>query len=166
MEKDGLVKIGIDDFLQHVTGIITRVDIKKAGDKVKKGERLVTISQKGKQLNLYSPVTGTIQEINLDLVNDPSLLNSSPYGEGWIYRIEPSNWLREMSLLNMAGKYMKWLNDEMIKLKDFLAFPAQPQQLHYLSILQDGGLLKNHVLEDMGPEVWEEFQTRFLDVNR
>jgi len=166
MEKDGAVKIGIDDFLQHVTGNFTRVVVKKEGDKIKKGEPLVSLVQKGKQLTLYSPVTGTIRENNTALTDNPGLLNSSPYIDGWIYRVEPSNWFREMSLLNMAGKYTKWLNDEMIKLKDFLAFPSQPQQLQYLKILQDGGLLKNHVLEEMGPEVWEDFQTKFLDANK
>ncbi len=166
MEKDGLVKIGMDDFLQHVTGMITRLEMKRAGEKVKKGEKLVSLIQKGKQLTLYAPVSGIIEEVNINLINDPSLLNSSPYDAGWIYKIEPSNWLHEISLLSMAGKYIKWLGDEMVRLKDFLAFPSQPQQLSYMNILQDGGLLKEHVLENMDPEIWEEFQSRFLDVNR
>ncbi|MDP2336690.1 MAG: hypothetical protein Q8N05_09605 [Bacteroidota bacterium] len=52
MKKDGYVKIGIDDFLQHITGTITRIEMKTAGEKIKKGDRLLTIIRKGKQLNI------------------------------------------------------------------------------------------------------------------
>jgi glycine cleavage system H lipoate-binding protein/ABC-type phosphate transport system substrate-binding protein len=166
MEKDGMVKIGIDDFLQHVTGTITRVELKKQGEKIRKGEKLAVIIQDGKQLTLFAPVSGTINEANPALGIVPSILNSSPYEDGWLYKVEPSNWAKETPLLLLAGRYVKWLHDEMLKLKDFLAFPSQPQQLNYLSILQDGGLLKDHILEDMAPQVWEEFQREFLDKNR
>ena len=105
MKKDGTVKIGIDDFLQHITGFITRIEMKNVGDKIKKGERLLTIIQKGKQLNIYSPVSGTIKTQNETLITNSSLLNSAPYENGWVYTIEPTNWLLEIQFLTMAEKY-------------------------------------------------------------
>jgi len=84
LEENGIVKVGIDDFLQHITGTITRVKMKSPGKKVKKGEQILSIIQNGKQVNLYAPVSGTIVEQNISLESDSSVLNSSPYREGWI----------------------------------------------------------------------------------
>jgi glycine cleavage system H lipoate-binding protein/ABC-type phosphate transport system substrate-binding protein len=167
MEKDGTVKVGIDDFLQHITGPITRIEMKKPGEKVTRGEVFLSLIQKGKQLNLYAPVTGTVLEFNRSLESNSFLLNKSPYGEGWVYRVEPASWLKEIPLLSMAGKYTKWLSDEFSRLKDFLASSLQSHKLEYSHVvLQDGGELKSNLLEDFGPEVWEDFQSKFIDTCR
>jgi glycine cleavage system H lipoate-binding protein/ABC-type phosphate transport system substrate-binding protein len=167
MEKDGAVRIGIDDFLQNITGPITRIEMKKPGEKITKGELLVSIIQKGKQLKLYAPVSGKIQECNTVLLKNSYILNASPYSDGWIYKIEPENWSKEIPLLSMEGKYSKWISEEIARLRDFLAHTLQSHKLEYANVvLQDGGMLKNNLLEDLGPEVWEDFQTNFLDADK
>lgn len=167
MRKDGSVRIGLDDFMQHVTGPITRVDLKKEGEKIRKGEQLLTISQKGKQMNIYAPLSGTIKAKNKLLKTDSSLINTSPYTEGWIYLIEPTNWTREIQLLSVAEKYKTGLKDEFSRLKDFFASEFKANEPRYdFVVLQDGGALKNNILADLGPEVWEDFQTRFMDCVR
>ncbi len=164
MEKDGNIAVGIDDFLQHITGPITRVEMKSAGEKIKKGDLLFSIIQKGKQLNLYAPVSGVIKKQNEALIADSSLINKSPYTLGWIYMIEPSNWFKEIQLLEMAVKYRKWINTEFSRVKDFIAANLKPDSLEYAHVvLQDGGALKDGILTDFGPEVWDDFQTNFLD---
>jgi glycine cleavage system H lipoate-binding protein/ABC-type phosphate transport system substrate-binding protein len=167
MEKNGLVRVGIDDFIQHVTGPVTRVEMKMPGEKIKKGDIALSLVQNGKQLNIYAPVSGTIREQNKALLSDSSGINSAPYSEGWIYMIEPSNWLREIQFFDMADKYRKWLLNEFSRLKDFLATSLKINKIEYENaVLQDGGALKDSVLEDLGPEVWEDFQTNFLDNNK
>ncbi len=167
MKKDGLVKIGIDDFLQHVTGTITRVEMKNAGEKIKKGDQFLTLIRKGKQLKIYSPVSGTITAQNKTLITNSSLLNSAPYSGGWVYLIEPANWIREIQFLTMAGKYKTWLKDEFSRLKDFFACTFKDNTTGYAQVaMQDGGALKDKVLADLGPEIWEDFQTRFIDAVR
>jgi glycine cleavage system H lipoate-binding protein/ABC-type phosphate transport system substrate-binding protein len=164
MEKDGRVKVGIDDFLQHVTGKYTRVKLKKTGEKIKKNEQMLSLLQNGKQLNIYSPVSGTVTSVNETLANDPSIINTSPYTEGWFYSIEPSNWLREIQFLKMAGKHKEWLRGEFSRLKDFLASSLYTKTPEFSPVaLQDGGELKDNVLQDLGPEVWEDFQKNFID---
>jgi len=164
MEKDGLVSIGIDDFLQHITGPITRIEMKNAGEKIKKGELLFSIIQSGKQLMMYAPVSGVIRNHNDALRSNSSFLNQSPYAEGWVYRIEPTNWFKEIQLLDMSDKYTKWLSAEFARLKDFMAAILKAESPEYAHIvLQDGGELKEGVLSDFGPEVWEDFQANFLD---
>jgi glycine cleavage system H lipoate-binding protein/ABC-type phosphate transport system substrate-binding protein len=164
MEKDGNVSIGVDDFLQHITGSITRVEMKSPGEKIKKGDLLFSIIQSGKQLNIYAPVSGTIIKQNEVLTSDSSFINSSPYSDGWVYKIEPSNWLKEIQELDMSGIYKRWLDTEFLRVKDFLAVTLKQDSREYsLVVLQDGGVLKDGVLSDFGPEIWEDFQTNFLD---
>jgi hypothetical protein len=139
--------------------------MKNPGEKVEKGESMVSIIQKGKKLNLYSPITGTIKAKNEQLDSDSSIINSSPYSEGWVYMIEPVNWLKENQLMMMAEKASDWIKNEFTRIKEFLANSVNVNNtgLAYAA-LQDGGELKDGVLSDLGPEVWEEFQTRFIDV--
>ena len=167
MEKDGKVRIGVDDFLQHLTGKLTGVRMKEAGEQVVKGEKIFTIIHDGKHLDIHSPVTGIIKERNTALLIDSSLINNSPYSEGWVYMIEPRNWLRETEFLFMSEKYREWLRAEFMRLKDFIAIAVRSNTLAYEHvILQDGGQITDNVLADLGPEIWEDFQTKFIDTAR
>lgn len=167
METDGIIRVGIDDFLQHLTGSITRIIMKDPGAVVRRGDRLMTIIHDGKQMNLYSPVSGTIKKQNSDLSGDPSKINSSPFTEGWVYMIEPKNWLREIQFMFMGEKYKEWLRDEFIRLRNFFEGSVRSNSTVYnYIVLQDGGELTDNVLADLGPEVWEEFQENFIDSSK
>jgi len=98
------------------------------------------------------------------LVKNTSALNASPYYYGWVYLIEPSNWRRETQFMFMAERYAEWLKYEFIRVKDFFAASLQAKNLEYSHVvLQDGGDLVDHILAEFGPEVWEDFQTKFID---
>ncbi len=165
MEKNGAVKIGIDDFLLHATGPLSRVKMKNPGEKILKGESLMSIIQNGKQLTINAPISGTIKSHNNQLSQDSSALNTSPFHEGWVYTVEPSNWMREAQFLLMAEQYKEWLKNEFSRLKDFLAGTRQTKDFIPI-MLQDGGELKDNVLEEFGPEVWEEFQIKFINTSK
>ncbi|MFH1296267.1 MAG: hypothetical protein ABIJ04_03220 [Bacteroidota bacterium] len=167
MEKNGVVRIGIDDFLQHVTGPLNRVKMKSPGEKVKKGDQLLSIIQNGKQLTIHAPISGTIKAQNKLLNTDASMMNSAPYSDGWVYMIEPTNWVREIRFLFMGEKSKEWLRKEFSRLKDFLAVSMKGDQVDYAHvIMQDGGVVKEGVLADLGPEVWEDFQTTFINTSQ
>lgn len=167
MEQTGLVKLGVDDFLPHVTGKLSQIKMKTPGEKIRKGEKILTLVRDGKQLEIYSPVTGVIKAQNDLLNNNPSQLNTDPYTTGWVYQVEPANWLRETKFMFMASKFRDWLDDEFVRLKDFLAASANANTVVYNHIvLQDGGELTDNVLANLEPKVWEDFQTHFIDVSR
>lgn len=167
MEQDGFVRVGIDDFLQHITGRLTKIKMKESGEKVRKGETIMTIIQDGKQLNIYAPISGTILAHNELLLNDTGVINTSPFFKGWVYQIEPTNWLREAQFMLMGEKYREWLRDEFIRLKDFFASVTRTNELVYSHIiLQDGGELSDNVLASLEPKIWEDFQTKFIDTSR
>jgi glycine cleavage system H lipoate-binding protein len=167
MEQDGMVKVGVDDFLQHITGAITRINMKKNGTRVQKGDQILSLIQNGKHLDLYAPVSGIIREHNTVLETNSGIINTSPYREGWVYRIEPTNWHRENQLLFYADKYRQYLTQEFTRLKDFMAAVLTSGNKEYSHvILQDGGELSDGILSQMGPEVWDDFQTKYIDPSR
>ncbi|HCE58612.1 MAG TPA: hypothetical protein DER09_12490 [Prolixibacteraceae bacterium] len=164
MEKDGQVKIGIDDFIPKVTGRFTRVIMKNPGDTVKRKEPVVQLIQHGKQISIYSPVSGVITDFNEDLVTSPDTINNSPYEEGWIYQIEPSNWLRESSFFKLGLQYRDWIKSELTRLKDFVACSHNLQLVPNATVAyQEGGEITAQPLKEMSPELWEDFQTYFID---
>ena len=164
-EKDGSVRVGLDDFLQKLTGPLTRVLLKDEGETVVKGEPMFTLVQDGKQIVVAAPVSGIIKSLNTELITDAAMINSSPYDEGWIYMVEPSNWSRESVFLRAADTYSEWLNKEFVRLKDFLAKATANASLESHVVLQDGGDVLEHALKSMSPEIWEDFQTNFLDMS-
>lgn len=164
MNEDGRVKMGIDDFLQHLTGPITRIEMKNAGEKIKKGDPFLSIVQNGKHITVYAPISGTIKEQNKLLDTNSTIINNSPYRDGWVYVLEPVNWVNEIRFLIMEKKYKEWIKGEFSRFKDFLSLALKPEMPNYaFSTLQDGGELKNGILEELGPEIWEDFQTQFID---
>jgi len=163
MEKDGKVRIGIDDFLQQITGPITRVIMKQPGEQVKKGEIFLTLVQKGKQLKIQSPVSGVVTEQNSELVSDSSSINSAPYMEGWICLVKPLDWTKELKAFVMADRYSAWIKAEFQRLKDYLSSGIFfPDRVEANPVLLDGGEIEKGFLETFGPEAWEEFQTGFI----
>ncbi|MCX6268629.1 MAG: hypothetical protein NTW16_14950 [Bacteroidetes bacterium] len=141
--------------------------MKNTDKKIKKGELLLTLIQNGKKLSIYSPVTGTVIASNKTLITNSSAINTSPYTEGWVYSIEPTNWLCELQFLTMSEKYKLWLKDEFARLKDFFALQTLAHNSDFATVaLQDGGTLQENVLADLGPEVWDDFQTKFIDKMR
>jgi glycine cleavage system H lipoate-binding protein len=164
MEKDGQVKIGIDDFIPKVTGRFTRVIMKNPGDTVKRKEPVVQLIQHGKQISIYSPVSGVITDINEDLVTSPETINESPYENGWIYQVEPSNWLRETEFFKLGLQYRDWIKSELTRLKDFVACSHNLQLVPNATVAyQEGGEISAQPLKEMSPELWEDFQTYFID---
>jgi glycine cleavage system H lipoate-binding protein len=166
MEKEGKVRVGIDDFLQYVTGPITRVMLKKPGEQVKRGEPFLSLVQEGKKLEIHAPLSGTIVEQNSDLAFDSSRINDEPFSGGWVYVMEPLNWLSELRSYLMGDQYRSWLQRECSRLKDFFSCGLAPLKgVETVHIMQEGGEIAGGVLERFGPEVWEEFQTGFINIS-
>ena len=83
--------IGITDFAQHELGDIVYVDISTKGKKLAAEEIFGTVEAVKTVSDLFLPVSGTITEINPSLDAKPELVNSDPYGEGWMIKMEVDN---------------------------------------------------------------------------
>jgi glycine cleavage system H protein len=164
LEKSGLAEVGIDDFLMHITGEVEFRILKKPGNFINKGDLLAEIDQNGKQLQIYSPISGRIIETNSILYETPGIINEDPYEKGWIYKIQPSDWVAETESCYLANEAITWSKKELERFKDFMAVSVRKYSPETaMIILQDGGELKDRSLSVLPGEVWQDFQESFLD---
>jgi len=91
LEDDGTAVIGITDFAQHELGDIVYVDITTIGQTLSQGEVFGSVEAVKTVSDLFLPVAGEVLELNDAIEKSPELLNSDPYGEGWIVRIKPAD---------------------------------------------------------------------------
>lgn len=96
--------IGITDFAQSELGDIVYVDINTLGDEVKQGDIFGSIEAVKTVSDLFMPLSGNVLEINPDLDSNPELVNSDPYGKGWIIKATISN-KTELEQLLTAAQY-------------------------------------------------------------
>jgi glycine cleavage system H protein len=80
--------IGITEFAQDALGDVVFVEVPETGLAVASGDSFTEVESTKSVSDIYAPVTGTISEVNEALEAQPELLNSDPYGDGWICRIE------------------------------------------------------------------------------
>jgi len=83
--------IGITDHAQHELTDVVFVELPEAGGQIKAGEACAVVESVKTASDLYSPVSGVVTEINQALVDDPALVNSEPYADGWFFKIKLSN---------------------------------------------------------------------------
>ena len=164
LQKTGKVRVGIDALLKHMIGSITSIHARGNGETIKKNQALLEIERKGKRLQVYSPISGRISCVNNDVIANAGLISSQPYERGWVYEVEPSNWLEETQTLFLGNNATKWMKKELARLKDFFAFSlAKYSSKPAMAILQEGGQIADKPLENASPEVWKEFQRQFID---
>ena len=90
-----LVTVGMTDVAQKLAKTIVAVTPKATGKTVQKGRNIATV-ESGKWVGpVTAPISGEIVEVNEVLVATPSLVNSDPYGAGWVARLRPSDWESE-----------------------------------------------------------------------
>lgn len=85
--EGNVATVGITDHAQHELGDIVFVELPKVGAAVKAGESFGTIEAVKTVAELYAPVNGTVTEVNAALGEDAGVINTDPYGNGWIIRI-------------------------------------------------------------------------------
>ncbi|MFW0718084.1 glycine cleavage system protein GcvH [Pedobacter sp. N23S346] len=96
--------IGITDFAQRELGDIVYIDINSVGEEVAREEVFGTVEAVKTVSDLFMPVTGTVLEINAELNDNPELVNSDPYGKGWMVKVSLSE-LAEIEYLLTADAY-------------------------------------------------------------
>ncbi|CAL9432039.1 glycine cleavage system protein GcvH [Streptomyces pilosus] len=95
--EDGVSTVGITEHAANALGDVVFVQLPEVGDSVTAGETCGELESTKSVSDLYSPVSGEITEVNEDVVNDPSLVNSAPFEGGWLFKVrvtdEPSDLL-------------------------------------------------------------------------
>jgi glycine cleavage system H protein len=120
-KKEGdLVAVGVTDFAQKMAGTIKRVVTLEEDDEVQQGKPFGTMSSGKWTGKLYSPISGEIVEVNEELEDEPKLINDSPYEEGWIVKIRPSDPEEINSLKKVGDEFVAWFKNEIEEKKKML----------------------------------------------
>lgn len=102
-------RVGVDDMAQRSAGTISALRLKPAGRPIAKGKPFGTM-EAGKYVGpLKAPLAGLVVEINAEVMNRPALLNTDPYGEGWLLLIEPEDAARDLATLIHGDAVQPWL---------------------------------------------------------
>ena len=101
--EGNVATIGITDFAQRELGDIVYVEVETIGKSLEAGEVFGTVEAVKTVSDLFLPVKGTVTELNPQLANAPELVNSDPYGKGWMIKMNVSNAEDVSSLLDAAG---------------------------------------------------------------
>jgi len=102
-ENDGAVRVGITDFAQDALGDIVYVSLPDVGQDVEKGAAVGELESTKSVSDLYAPLSGSVVSRNESLDATPELVNSDPYGDGWLFEVVPSEPDQLAALLDVSS---------------------------------------------------------------
>ena len=101
--KDNEVVIGITDYAQSQLGDVIFIEFPEVGVELTLGDAFGEVEAVKAVSELYAPITGTITAVNEELEDSPDIVNSDPYGDGWLIKVAPSNPEEKDELMNFLS---------------------------------------------------------------
>jgi glycine cleavage system H protein len=152
-ESPNLVRVGMDDFAGKLIWKLDGITLPQRGQWVRQGQKLVTIDREGVQVELVSPIEGSISEINEAVIKNPALAKQDPYGDGWLVTVQAPDTKTNFRNLLSGSVARSWMQEAASRL--------QARMPNYAGALaQDGGVavgnLGEHLTGDFS-EIAKEF---------
>ncbi|MEL7257287.1 MAG: glycine cleavage system protein GcvH [Pseudomonadota bacterium] len=102
-DDDGIVTVGITDHAAEQLGDIVFVELPEVGTEVTKDEEVVVIESVKAASDILAPIDGEIVEVNEAIVDEPSKVNEDPMGDGWFFKVKPSDPGQMADYMDEAG---------------------------------------------------------------
>jgi len=153
-EYGGRVRVGLDDFAQKLVGRLKRIDLPHIGHQLNQGETGFTVTRNGDTVGVLSPVDGIVSRVNDKILNNPELINRSPYEQGWLMIIEPTK-LRK----NLKGLYYGEEASSHIQAEKDRLFEVANEEFRMAA---DGGESVEDISGEMEGEAWVKLAKTFL----
>jgi glycine cleavage system H lipoate-binding protein len=145
-ESPDLVRVGIDDFAAKLAGNVKAIDIPERGQWIRQGQRIIAMHHDGREIDLVSPIEGTVVDINPGILENPTLAQRDPYGDGWLLTVNSPD--AKTNFRNLLGGTIarRWMDDAAARLRTF-AVPAG-------ALAQDGGVAVTRVIDQLPDADW------------
>lgn len=104
LEDDGIVTVGISDHAQELLGDVVYVELPEINSEIAVEDEIAVVESVKAASDIYAPVSGMVVEINETLEGAPETINSAPYDDGWLFKINPSE-ISEIDNLLDAESY-------------------------------------------------------------
>lgn len=153
-ESADLVRVGVDDFAAKLAGDVKEINIPERGQWIRQGQRIISMHHAGRELDLVSPIEGTVVDINQKALADPSLTTSDPYGDGWLLTVNSPD--AKTNFRNLLGgtTARRWMDEAAARLRA-IAMPA-------VATAQDGGMIVDRVIDEIPEADWEKINSEFF----
>ena len=158
----GKIRLGVDDFVSAMLESPTVTLLKATGDRVEKGDPLLTLRQGDRTLTVCSPLAGEITALNTQLERSPDLMHEQLFSDGWAFAMKPQK-PEEIRAFMLGDESRSWMQNELQRLRDLFAGVGTASALAPVSI-QDGGMPVSGALKSMSADQWKQFEEEFLRV--
>ena len=111
LEEDGTVTVGITDHAQEALGDVVFVELPEVGTFLAAAEEAGVVESVKAASDIYAPIAGEVTAINPQLEDEPEIVNSDPYNDGWFYRLQPSD-KGELDALLSADEYQQQCEED------------------------------------------------------
>ncbi|MEK9138672.1 MAG: glycine cleavage system protein H [Bacteroidota bacterium] len=158
LTQDCDVVVGIDDFGQSVIGSIDEVKLPHLLHRVRQGEVAWVVRHGQRVVPMRSPVSGRVIEKNEMVLNSPSLINRSPYGDGWLFKVRPTKINLQLHNLFTGRVASRWQDSERTELAR--CFSGTPALMY-----QEGGVLLHNLADKCSNAEWRAIAGQFFLVD-
>lgn len=148
-ESPELVRVGMDDFAAKIGGDVGGIEIPERGQWIRQGQKIISMHRDGRDLELVSPIEGTVVDVNDAVLRDPAAARKDPYGEGWLLTVNSPDAKTNFRNLLSGKLARRWMDDSAARLRA-IATEASG------AFAQDGGLAAENLVDQLTPEHFEQ----------
>ncbi len=154
-ERKNLVRVGVDEFAAALVGSVEKIEAPKPGQWVRQGQRALSFFRGNEKTEMVCPTEGEVVEINEEILKNPSLLRTDPYGKGWVAMMHVPD--EETTARNMVPSALvkNWMRDAVTRL-----YARQPRLAG--AVAADGGRPAGDLLGGLPAVNWKEVTSEFF----
>jgi glycine cleavage system H protein len=157
-ERKNLVRIGADEFAVALAGKVERIELPKPGQWIRQGQKVLAFFRNGDKTEMVSPTEGEVKEVNAEVLNNPALLRSDPYGKGWLLALHVPDEENTTRNLIPKGLVREWMRESIERL-----YARQPRLAG--AVAADGGRPAEDLLADLPNADWKQVTGEFFLTN-
>lgn len=154
-ETANVVTVGIDDFAQALVGKPDVIALPKIGSQIAQGEKAWQMQIDSRPIDFLSPVNGQVIAVNEAVLATPELLQTHPYENGWLLKVQVPNTQSNLRNLLTGNLAQAWLDQTISKLRSRMNGELG-------TVMQDGGLPVNGFARAIAPDNWDQVAAEFL----
>jgi len=154
-ESPSLVRVGMDDFASKLIGKVERVRLPQRGQWIRQGQKMATVFRDGVAVDMVSPIEGSIADVNDEVARDPKLMQTDPYGEGWLVTVQSPDAKTNFRNL-LGGALARWWTEE--------SATRLQRKLPMLcgALAQDGGVAVGNLADEIPDKEWAAITKEFF----
>jgi glycine cleavage system H protein len=150
------VTVGVSDFAQRLVGPIDKLRLPEVGAAVVQGAPALALGSGGRAVEMLSPVSGTVLEVNAAAAAAPGTVKASPYGEGWLFRVKSPQLAANVKSLMTGAFARRWMDAVTEQLGDEFG----GRELGH--VYADGGVPVDGIAHGLAHERWDELARRYF----